>query len=958
MFLNGWIGMLVALIALAGARVRPANGVSQTEESATESLDFSCAIGTSDLDRLTATNLFALSEKAGTAKDLTEQALAFNRRTMGTAYETVGRKNERWDDSAKAYLDRFAEIFADMADGGNEIREKGAALLADGCDDPLVLYCHGVALASGGKKTAGRACIERGIRNLYASGYPAHRKAFAATRLAKLTAFTRPARTKHLEVAFGYLLEAIRNRDYREDESRLLYLHLQNFWDMMPLPDRKRFAEAVAALPEADPWLADLLVGRYHLEEAWQAMPIGWRPETHEEKKRSWDLHREEARRYLTAAYERKPEYPEAAAHLIRVAMTGGTRRGEDEIFWFQRAVGAQFDYEEAYLNMLWSLQPRWCGSHEAKLQFGIACGETRRFDTIVPYQLVKALLGIKRDDDDSYAFWRKADAYEPVAAVLQGYAEAAPARRNWYRSLQAGIAWRMGRLDEARQLLDESGWELSADALALLDASPDDLYRNLQLAETGSPAQEAMRLDREGDTAAALALLRESLAQAGGNERKAAIFRTTIAQLELEQAFQTGDWVDLRFDDGFSGWQAVHGTWRVAADGALTGRPGDDRLGIVCRARFGNRFEVRGTLVFEGDEVDQNLDGGLLFSQGEAWVNPSCSFLLHRYQHVASLGMEYYAFNSQLVPLARTNDFRVEIWDSMVATFVNGRLVHRKRLSDLGGAESDTRLWLGSGSTCPCATLVFGGLQIRKLSEQPLEKDQALRQALESARGTLDAEQLTAAQSWFGDFATNGLDPEVVRQVRQTARELEVRKRLDAGEEVDLLREWPAADEWDIYGGVWTPTDDGVQCVADAGANLLLFPLWIGDVELTGEVECRDFGKRDAVGLAFAATSGHAPLSAVLRSRPDRFAIDNHFEEWRNVKTMARRSPGDFVKMTIRFQPNRTTLTIGEQTIERTYSGAPGRIGVGGFTDASGVIFRFKNLKVRKIVREPSGSP
>jgi len=958
MHMNRRIGTFVVLAVLAGAEARAAADVSPSAEPSLGPGILSCMIGTRDEGRLTATNLFALSEKAGTAKEFNERALAFNRHTMGSAYETVGRKDERWDASAKAYLDRFAEIFANLAGGGNEIREKGAALLAAGCDDPLVLYCHGVALASGGKKSAGRACIERGIRNLYASGYPAHRKAFAATRLAKLTSFTRPARSKHLEVAFGYFLEAIRNREYREDESRLLYLHLQDFWDLMPLPDRKRFADAVAALPEADPWLADLLVGRYHLEEAWQAMPIGWRPETREEKERSWDLHREEARRYLTAAYERKPDHPEAAAHLIRVAMAGGTRRGEDEIFWFQRSVGAQFDYEEAYLNMLWSLQPRWCGSHEAKLQFGIACGETRRFDTIVPYQLVKALLDIKRDDDDSYAFWRKADACEPVAAVLRGYAEAAPARRNWYRSLQAGIAWRMGRLEAARQVLDEPGWELSADALALLDASPDDLYRNMQLAETGSPIQEAMRLHGEGDTAAALALLRESLAQAGGDERKTALFRTTIAQLELEQAFQTGAWVDLRFDDGFSGWQAVHGTWRVAADGALTGQPGDDRLGIVCRARFGSRFEVRGTLVFEGDEIDQDLDGGLLFSQGEAWVNPSCSFLLHRYQHVASLGMEYYAFGSQLVPLARTNDYRVEIWDSMVATFVNGRLVHRKRSPDLGGAESDVRLWLGSASTCPCATLVFRGLKIRKLSERPPEKNRELLQALESARGTLDAEQLAAAQSWFGDCATNGLDPEVVRQVRQTAQELEVRKRLETGEEVDLLSEWPAAEDWDVYGGKWSRTDDGVQCVAEAGANLLLVPLWVGDVELSGEVECRDFGKREAAGLAFGATGVNAPLTAVVRSRPDRFAIDNNFEEWRNVKTMARRSLGDFVKMTIRFQPNRTTLTIGEQTIERTYNGAPGRIGVGGFTDASGAIFRFKNLKVRKIVREQIGSP
>jgi len=59
---------------------------------------------------------------------------------------------------------------------------------------------------------------------------------------------------------------------------------------------------------------------------------------------------------------------------MIAVAMAGEAEPSETPRVWFDRAVAAQFDYYEAYSSLLWSLRPRWLGSHEEMYDFGLEC--------------------------------------------------------------------------------------------------------------------------------------------------------------------------------------------------------------------------------------------------------------------------------------------------------------------------------------------------------------------------------------------------------------------------------------------------------------------------------------------------------------------------------------------------------------------------------------------------------
>src|SRR5688500_4236581 len=82
--------------------------------------------------------------------------LAHQRQTLPDAYKASGRKNPKWDDAAVKALDALAHHFTNAAVGvmyqvggalsNPELLKLSQAAVDAGCDDPLVLYCHAVAL--------------------------------------------------------------------------------------------------------------------------------------------------------------------------------------------------------------------------------------------------------------------------------------------------------------------------------------------------------------------------------------------------------------------------------------------------------------------------------------------------------------------------------------------------------------------------------------------------------------------------------------------------------------------------------------------------------------------------------------------------------------------------------------------------------------------------------------------
>ena len=130
--------------------------------------------------------------------------------------------------------------------------------------------------------------------------------------------------------------------------------------------------------------------------------------------------HMKRARDLLVAAWRTQPDRPEPASHMIAVAMAG--HADESPRVWFDRAVAAEMDYPPAYLNLSNSLLPRWGGSPQEMVRFGLDCLRTQRFDTRVPLQLFTQVLAVENETGRTDRFWRNPQVYAKLTEMFDGY--------------------------------------------------------------------------------------------------------------------------------------------------------------------------------------------------------------------------------------------------------------------------------------------------------------------------------------------------------------------------------------------------------------------------------------------------------------------------------------------------------------------------------------------------------
>ena len=122
---------------------------------------------------------------------------------------------------------------------------------------------------------------------------------------------------------------------------------------------------------------------------------------------------------------------------MIAVAMGGESEQSPQD--WFDTVVAAQLDYLPAYGQMRWALRPRWGGSHEELYAFGCRAADTRRYDTMVPFELVLALNDIDEELDYDRTFWRREGVYPRLKEVLEGMAKE-PSHPQGRRASRSGV--------------------------------------------------------------------------------------------------------------------------------------------------------------------------------------------------------------------------------------------------------------------------------------------------------------------------------------------------------------------------------------------------------------------------------------------------------------------------------------------------------------------------------------
>jgi hypothetical protein len=327
------------------------------------------------------------------------ERLEWNRQTLERAYDKVGRKDPRWDESARHALDLAARMFAQQKDPVitiDDIHPSAKKALDAGCDDPLILYLY--ARTSAGLINPTPAEYAQRLNAvadaMAASGYSPLRRAvvlrYASDVTTKNRAVTPQERRdveRRLDAILDLLPESVaedqRNYDWEDGWYDILHgvvgMHRRLVGDLKaafdPVDAKLAKISGIEALRLA-------VKGSFLINWGWLARTNALAPDVSEEQFHTFETRLTDARTALNAAWAANPGEPNVATRMLEVEKgIGGGNREAMEI-WFDRAMKTNGnDYDACWTKLDW-LDPKWYGDKSGAdmLAFGKACRATKNW--------------------------------------------------------------------------------------------------------------------------------------------------------------------------------------------------------------------------------------------------------------------------------------------------------------------------------------------------------------------------------------------------------------------------------------------------------------------------------------------------------------------------------------------------------------------------------------------------
>ena len=357
-----------------------------------------------------------------------------------------------------------------------------------GCNDPLIWYLMGRSYELFRNPKA-QEFLNKAIQSIEQSQHMSLRKAYVIRnkmkefrRKRKLSEVDAQQLTELHEKYLNHLCNAITQDEYALDR-RLMIEHAYGEVTNQPNLNQQQLERLIACCgPLEERWEAQTLAGLAHVDIAWHHRGGSWANDVNEE---AWELfkkHMKLADKHLRKSWKLNSKCPIAAAAMIKVvrAIDSDT----DMKTWFLRSVSNQFDYEDAYSHYSWYLRPRWGGSHQAMLDFGLECARTQAFDTVVPRNLISAIDGIYAEslrfgpskvseqlfsDPSLWPLVNSCFDYE-----LSGRRH--PMEKMQTLSIKFAMACKFGQLDDARDIYQQLKGQLRPDIISTYKISQETM--------------------------------------------------------------------------------------------------------------------------------------------------------------------------------------------------------------------------------------------------------------------------------------------------------------------------------------------------------------------------------------------------------------------------------------------------------------------------------------------------
>jgi len=188
----------------------------------------------------------------------------------------------------------------------------------------------------------------------------------------------------------------------------------------------KRFAiyeRLHAAMEKSLPGGVELLIfeGEFYTRYAWDARGSGFADTV---TPQGWKLFQERlviARKALEKAYEMQPDNPLPATDMISICMGMGDEPAETQR-WFDRALAADPDNEQAVVRMLMYLEPKWHGSPAAMAALVERLAATHNYRGKMPLAMVKFHRTIATYQPSHDAYLARPEVWPQMQSVFESY--------------------------------------------------------------------------------------------------------------------------------------------------------------------------------------------------------------------------------------------------------------------------------------------------------------------------------------------------------------------------------------------------------------------------------------------------------------------------------------------------------------------------------------------------------
>ena len=366
-------------------------------------------------------------------------------------------------------------------------------------------------------------------------------------------------------------------------------------------------------LPE---WARLTLAGSTHYQRAWRAGGNGMGvPEKDGAEKMRTNM--ADARTKLTRAWELKPEVPNAAIRMLRVAGVGGLKEGETLRLWLDRATASVMDSHYAFTVFFDVSRPYWSGSFADILAFGKVCAETGRYDSDLPTFFNDAVHRIAADVPDYKQLYQNPEISKLMLDTRRKRAAAAAGtpREMRHYTMLFFESWLAGDYDSAIAALEKTHrnnmYSISGDTDQIsgkVVLSFPIIFRDTlcRASANRSEYEKGIAAFEKGNYAEAQAMF--EAAKKSGTVLTTPLLDAEVALSKFQQQYAKGDWTALPLDEHYC-WLEHEGTVRLRKSAARLRFESNWVFGkSLFRGVLGKNFEIRGNLAHSWGDVAAGL--------------------------------------------------------------------------------------------------------------------------------------------------------------------------------------------------------------------------------------------------------------------------------------------------------------------------------------------------------------